>query len=1200
MNGRLARKLFEDWCHGFWFLNLRDYSVLSQSSGSTTSNMSERTLPRRIIVNSGNQSHKFCSNEISTCKYNAFTFLPRFLLEQFRRYSNVFFLVIALLQQIPDVSPTGRLTTAVPFLIILSLSALKEIFEDIKRRRMDSMVNNYSVFVLRGNEWVETWWRNVAVGEVVKLEAGDAFPADLILLSSSEPQGMAYIETSSLDGETNLKIRQALPSTAHLINIQMVQNFDATIECEPPNRHLNEFTGKISTEDVIRPLSLSQLLLRGSKLKNTKWIIGCNSKTAPLKRSNIDTLTNRRIIVFFVALVLLALISASGAEVYNHWYLKDAEYIPQGSRGNFAYNVLTFFILYNNLIPISLQITLELVRVLQAVYINNDIEMYDPRTDCRANARTSNLNEELGQVKFLMTDKTGTLTQNVMKFKRCSVGGVNYGDDTAESFTDTEILRHFNTNQMSVASPYEFFLAMAVCHTVVPERDSDTGEIIYQASSPDEGALVKGAASQGFVFTKRTPDSVSADVLGNEVTLRLLNVLEFNSDRKRMSVVMKFPDGTIKLYCKGADNVIMERLSPNQDRDAVVVMQDHLMGYAKNGYRTLCFAVREVSESEYQKWNKKYESASLELEDRDKKLAEVAEMIEKDLYLVGASAIEDKLQDFVPETIQSMMQADIRVWMLTGDKRETAINIAQSSALCTKNTRLLILDKAGYDEVLSKLESFIEAAKNFQQMNIEFALVISGGTLQHAMVGEARQQFAALAWLCRAVVCCRMTPMQKAEVVELVRSFGDHIVLAIGDGANDVAMIQAANVGVGITGEEGLRAASASDYSIAQFHFLRRLLLVHGTWNFERSVKVILYSFYKNICLYIIELWFAFFSAFSGQTIFDRWTIALFNVFFTAWSPVIIGLFDRPISARTMMKHSSLYNLFQQRAFSTPRFVLWIVISLWHSLLLFYLSYTFFVHEIVWESGQSGGWLVLGNACYTYVVVTVCLKGLLECDTWTFAILLATFGSIFIWFLFLTVYSFIWPTIPVGADMRGVAWILYTSPVFWMGLVFIPATTLLADYVIRTLQTTFFPSPREIINLKEKGQLRNEIYVETLDNLAPNHYMPVVSNANTPSGSRGGGGLDASGYHSYGSVPGRRRLPLQKSPQLSGFAVYLNSGASVTGDDSREQDPSRANQRLASAAELENQANYGFAFSQEENGNIRQSELIGHHTCHRV
>lgn len=152
--------------------------------------------------------------------------------------------------------------------------------------------------------------------------------------------------------------------------------------------------------------------------------------------------------------------------------------------------------------------------------------------------------------------------------------------------------------------------------------------------------------------------------------------------------------------------------------------------------------------------------------------------------------------------------------------------------------------------------------------------MVSGEALREVVVGEARQLFATLAWLCRSVVCCRMTPMQKAEVVDLVRSFGEHIVLAIGDGANDVAMLQAANVGVGLTGEEGMQAASASDYSIGQFHFLQRLIFVHGTWNFERTVKVILFSFYKNIILCIIELWFAFFSAFSGQTIFDRFELS--------------------------------------------------------------------------------------------------------------------------------------------------------------------------------------------------------------------------------------------------------------------------------------------------------------------------------------
>ncbi|KAI6215006.1 Phospholipid-transporting ATPase [Aphelenchoides besseyi] len=925
---------------------------------------------------------------LNTCKYNGFTFLPRFLLEQFRRYSNVFFLIIALLQQIPDVSPTGRYTTAVPFLIILSVSALKEIFEDLKRRRMDSKVNNYEVDVFRNGRWEKTIWEKVRVGELVQIQNSQSFPADLVLLSSSENYGMAYIETSSLDGETNLKIRQAHNSTCHLISADVLKNFNAVIECEPPNKHLNEFHGKlVISNDEIFPLTLGQLLLRGARLKNTRWIIGAviytghdakllmNSKTAPLKRSNIDTLTNRRIIVLFVALVILALVSAIGAEIYNKF----------------------------------LQITLDLVRVFQAIYINNDIEMYDPVSDTPANARTSNLNEELGQVKFLMSDKTGTLTKNVMKFKRCTIGGINYGDDESEEFEDESLLQNLNSSHETADQIYDFLFAMAVCHTVVPEMDENTHEVNYQASSPDEGALVRGAASSNFIFYKRTPKTLALYANGSRIELDLLNVLEFNSDRKRMSIILRYPDGSIRLFCKGADNVIIERLAQHE-KNAVKKCQEHLQEYAENGYRTLCFSTRTLQSQHYDEWNKEFYEASIALENRDELLANAAEKIEKELVLIGATAIEDKLQDHVPDTIHALMAADIRVWILTGDKRETAINIAQSSGLCNKSTRLLILDKVGLEAVIAKLRDFNEAAKNLQAAEVEFALVVSGDALREAVNGEARRLFASLAWLCRAVVCCRMTPMQKAEVVELVQSIGDHIVLAVGDGANDVAMIQAANVGVGITGEEGMRAASASDYSIAQFHFLRRLLLVHGTWNFERSVKVILYSFYKNICLYIIELWFAFFSGFSGQTIFDRWTIAMFNVIFTAWPPVIIGLFDRPISARTMMKNPQLYNIFQQRAFSNTRFVLWIGISLWHSILLYFLSYAVIGAEATSSSGRDGGWLMLGNCAYT-----------------------------------------IWPIVPIGSDMSGMARIMMTSPIFWAGLLFIPTSTLLVDFVIRTL-----------------------------------------------------------------------------------------------------------------------------------------------------
>ncbi|CAP30827.2 Protein CBR-TAT-1 [Caenorhabditis briggsae] len=1186
-------------------------------------NSTEITDPRHHHV------QRYCSNRISTCKYNGFSFLPRFLYEQFRRYNNIFFLAIALLQQIPDVSPTGRYTTAVPFLIILSVSALKEIFEDVKRRRSDNKVNAFPVEILVDGNWLEKQWKDVKVGDFIRVDNDSLFPADLLLLSSSEQQGMAYIETSNLDGETNLKIKQALDVTASMTSPENLASFQAEITCEPPSRHVNEFNGNIEINGEARHFGIDQLLLRGARLKNTAWIFGAviytghdskllmNSKRAPLKSGTIDVQTNYRIIFLFFVLVALALISAAGSEIWRGhnipqaWYLSFLEHDPKGS---FLWGVLTFFILYNNLIPISLQVTLEIVRFFQAIYINNDIEMYDVNSDSCAIARTSNLNEELGQVKYIMSDKTGTLTRNVMKFKRVSIGSHNYGNNEDDEFSDATLLEDVERGDKHAEAIVEvlkrkIFQMMAVCHTVVPENKDD-GELIYQSSSPDEAALVRGAASQKVTFHTRQPQKVICNVFGTDETIEILDVIDFTSDRKRMSVIVRDQEGEIKLYTKGADTVIFERLVRGSEQ-SVDWCTDHLEDYASFGYRTLCFAVRKLSDGEYEQWAPEYKKAILAIENRAKLLADAAEKLEKDMVLVGATAIEDKLQEvrvgWVPETIQALMAADIRVWMLTGDKRETAINIAHSCALVHPNTELLIVDKTTYEETYQKLEQFSARSQELEKQEKEFAMVIDGKSLLHALTGEARKHFGDLALRCHAVVCCRMSPMQKAEVVEMVRKLAKHVVLAIGDGANDVAMIQAANVGIGISGEEGLQAASASDYAIPRFHFLRRLLLVHGAWNHDRSVKVvemvrklakhvvlaigdgandvamiqpanvgigisgeeglqaasasdyaiprfhfvrrllpvhgvILYSFYKNICLYIIELWFAIFSAWSGQTIFERWTIGMFNVIFTAWPPVVLGLFDHPVPADQIMKYPALYASFQNRAFSIGNFSLWIGMAIIHSLSLFFLTYATMEHQVVWDNGLTGGWLMLGNCAYTFVVATVCLKALLECDSWTWPVVVACIGSIGLWIVFVIIYALVFPHIGgIGADMAGMAYIMMSSWTFWLALLFIPLATLMWDLVIKSLFTIAMPTPRELAVMYTKRTT---------------------------------------------SFNGFERLASYSSNVLENMRLLTSSLRGSTTGSSRSRTASEASLALAE------QTRYGFAFSQDESAAVAQTELI--------
>ncbi|XP_076676123.1 ATPase phospholipid transporting 8A1 isoform X6 [Andrena cerasifolii] len=1076
----------------------------SQGDEQRSSHQRDSNEERVVFINAPHQPAKYKCNRITTAKYSLLSFIPMFLFEQFRRYSNCFFLFIALMQQIPDVSPTGRYTTLVPLIFILSVSALKEIIEDIKRHRADDEINMREVEVLRDGHWQWIQWRRVAVGDVVKVRNNNFFPADLILLSSSEPQGMSFIETANLDGETNLKIRQAHPDTASRLDAAELMNFRANIQCEPPNRHLYEFNGVLrETNKQSAPLGPDQVLLRGAMLRNTRWVFGVviytghdtklmqnNTTTAPLKRSTLDRLTNTQILMLFFILLLLCVLSAvfnilwTKAYSGKMWYLGLNEEVTK----NFAFNLLTFIILFNNLIPISLQVTLEVVRFVQATFINMDIEMYHAETDTPAMARTSNLNEELGMVNYVFTDKTGTLTKNVMEFKRCSIGGKVYDlpipseDDQSGSSVNNDLVKDIiegrsvqgssrpadmkAANHAEIA--HEFMIMLSVCHTVIPEKIDDT--IIYHAASPDERALVDGARNFNYVFDTRTPTLVEVIAMGERLHYEVLNVIEFTSARKRMSLIVKTPDGKIKVFCKGADSVIYERLCPapvdNSDPeqssldDFRDVTLEHLEAFATDGLRTLCFAVADIPDSFYQWWRETYHNALISLGNREAMVDSAANLIETKLRLLGATAIEDQLQDGVPETIQSLLQADINVWVLTGDKQETAINIGYSCRLITHGMPLYIINETSLDKTR---EVIIQRCLDFGidlKCQNEVALIIDGSTLEFALSCDIKMDFLDLCSSCKVVICCRVSPMQKAEVVDLITSNKKAVTLAIGDGANDVAMIQKAHIGVGISGVEGLQAACASDYSIAQFRFLKRLLFVHGSWNYSRMCKLILYSFYKNICLYVIELWFAIYSGWSGQILFERWSIGLYNVVFTAAPPLAMGLFDKVCSAETHLAHPGLYATKNtgESSFNIKVFWIWIINALIHSSLLYWLSLMVLKEDVVWGNGRDGGYIVLGNFVYTYVVVTVCGKAGLITNSWTWVTHVATWGSILLWFLFIVIYSNFWPALNVGAVMLGNDRMLFSSPVFWLGLVLIPLAVLLLDVTVKAVKNTVWKS----------------------------------------------------------------------------------------------------------------------------------------------
>lgn len=1064
------------------------------------------SAPRLIHINddASNSALNYGDNHISTTKYNAATFLPKFLFQEFSKYANLFFLFTSIIQQVPNVTPTNRFTTIGTLLIVLIVSAVKESVEDIKRANSDKELN-YSkseVYSQESQSFITRKWVDLSVGDIIKVKSEEAIPADLIVISSSEPEGLCYIETANLDGETNLKIKQARVETSGAIDTSDLARMKGKILSEQPNSSLYTYEGTMTLNGKEIPLSPEQMILRGATLRNTAWIYGIviftghetklmrNATATPIKRTAVERVINLQIVALFGVLIVLALISSIGNVIMVTADTKHLSYLYlQGTNkvGLFFKDILTYWILFSNLVPISLFVTVEMIKYYQAYMISSDLELYDENSKTPTVVRTSSLVEELGQIEYIFSDKTGTLTRNIMEFRSCSIAGRCYigtipEDRSARMEDGIEVgFRTFEEMNRKLHDKGDedslvinnFLSLLATCHTVIPEFQDD-GSIKYQAASPDEGALVQGASDLGYKFIIRKPNSVTyvLEDSGEEIECQLLNICEFNSTRKRMSAIIRMPDGTIKLFCKGADTVILERLSV-QGNPYVEATTRHLEDYAAEGLRTLCLATRVIPEDEYQEWKKIYDTAATTLDNRSAELDKAAELIERDLFLLGATAIEDKLQDGVPETIHTLQEAGVKIWVLTGDRQETAVNIGMSCRLLSEDMNLLIVNEetkeATRKNLIEKLRAINEHQISQQDMN-SLAFVIDGKSLGFALEPDLEDYFLAIGRICKAVICCRVSPLQKALVVKMVKRKTSSLLLAIGDGANDVSMIQAAHVGVGISGMEGMQAARSADFAIAQFKFLKKLLLVHGSWSYHRISQAILYSFYKNIALYMTQFWYVFANAFSGQSIMESWTMTFYNVFFTVLPPFVMGVFDQFVSSRLLDRYPQLYKLGQRgQFFSVTIFWGWVINGFYHSAVTFVGSILFYRNgNVLNMHGETADHWTWGVAIYTTSVIIVLAKAALITNQWTKFTVLAIPGSLIFWLVFFPIYASIFPHINVSKEYFGVVAHTYRSGTFWLMCLVLPMFALLRDFVWKYYKRTYTPESYHVVQEMQK------------------------------------------------------------------------------------------------------------------------------------
>ncbi|CAH0515610.1 unnamed protein product [Peronospora belbahrii] len=1163
----------------------------------------------------------YCSNLVITSRFTVYNFLPKLLFYEFSKLANAYFLIISIMQTIKPISNTGGFPASLPALsIIVLIDMFFACMEDYKRHQADEIANNLMCQKYNGKlrRFELTKWHFLQVGDVVKIGNRDPVPADLIILGACEPDptnpvGICYVETKSLDGETNLKLRQGLEATyTVLLDDTAVGDLKGTVVCEMPNNSIHRFSGSMTLEGGKKEvITTNAIVLRGSTLRNTEYIYGLvvntgpdtkimmASSSEPMKWSNMERCLNRQILYICMLMVVLCLAGTILSTAWNSknldqephkgaWYLYDGNSVSVTSPvGNFFIMVLYYFLLLNSFIPVSLYVSMTSVKFMQSYFMNNDLEMYHEETDTPCQVRTMSLNEELGQIDYIFSDKTGTLTCNVMEFRKCSINGVAYGLGETEigiaarkrrqeegpstssffavtpgggsavssrkngvdnialdsnsitidrvvkapfvSYQDDSLFDAMAQKDSVQAKAIEsFFEHLAVCHTVMPEKAPDNS-LRLSASSPDEQALVAAAACFGFKFVARGPGKAMVEYFScidhpermtcnqpvaehSVETYEILEVLEFNSTRKRMSVILKGPSGDLKLLCKGADTVMYERLRPTNDaaiKHTRNLTLQHMEQFASEGLRTLVIGSTDIDSRFLESWIIKYRTAINDMRQIDLRrngeendIDRLMEEIEVNLDILGATAIEDRLQADVPDTIYKLRQASIKIWMLTGDKEETAINIGFACRLLASDIERIVISADTHadlaaikDELelyahkddsedttastcgapsafsvhseaqtssvllrsqhkrLTRIESMAERPQQ------DLALIIDGETLELALE-ECPELLLQVAEKCVVVIACRVSPAQKAQLVRLVRDNNSKIrTLAIGDGANDVSMIQAAHVGIGISGQEGMQAANSSDYAIAQFRFLSRLLLVYGRWNYVRMGKLILYIFYKNVILNLTQFWYMIYTGYSGQKFYLEWGLQGYNLLFTSLPIILVSTFEQDVPAFLAHNYPLLYRIGQENTrFNTKVVWAWMSSCVWESLVICF-GVVYGMQYLVVNGDTPTMW-VYGCTSFTIVLIVVTLKLCLHQQMW-WPIHIAIYVVSFL--LWIATAAFISSGDSVASSYWSAVFThTFRVDAFWLVVPLLVVTSLSRDFTWKGYMRTARPSYKHL------------------------------------------------------------------------------------------------------------------------------------------
>lgn len=944
--------------------------------------------------------------------------------------------MIALSQLIPALRVNSLFTNLAPLCLVLTITIIKEAYDDYKRHLRDRDANSqrYTRLTQRGTQQVPS--SELHVGDVIVLEKDQRVPADLVLLRTHEKTGSIFIRTDQLDGEIDWKARNAVAYTQKLAHDHEVFQVSGELFAAQPQKDIHTFVGTF-THDTLEGVRREPL-----NVENTLWMntvlasgnaIGAVVYTGADTRAAMNTSTPKQK-AGLVDLELNSLTKLLGLIVVALAFVLVA---LKGLHGAWLVYFFRFIVLFSTIIPLSLRVNLDMGKT----FYSSDI-MNDPKL-AGVLVRTSTIPEELGRIGFLLTDKTGTLTKNDMELKKIHLGTMAFGADARDevrSLLHDSLREGMGTpddpgpsrkrggagaqrGKRDIASrALETVQALALCHNVTPVVEED-GQLSYQASSPDEVAIVRWTESVGVALTARDREHIQLQTDFGPLAFDILHVFPFTSETKRMGIIVRErASGDILFYQKGAD-MMMARIVQQNDW-----LEEESSNMAREGLRTLAVGRRRLSPEQYQAFDAAYAEARVTMANRAAAMHRVVEaQLERDVELLALTGVEDKLQDNVKMTLELLRQAEIRIWMLTGDKIETATNIAVSTKLFARHQKI---------HVIQRLASAQAARDELEQLQgkPELGLVIDGPSLQ-LLMDHARPAFAALCTQLSAVVCCRCTPTQKADIAQLIRTCTAKRVACIGDGGNDVSMIQAADVGIGLVGKEGRQASLAADFSLTKFSQLTRLILWHGRNSYKRTAKLSLFVIHRGFVIAVLQSVFSAIFYFAPIALYQGWIAVGYTTVYTMW-PVFSLVLDRDVSEEVALLYPELYkDLTKGRELSAKEFFKWLSISVYQGGVIMLLAIWLFERDFIH----------IVSITFTALILNELLMVALEVTTWHYLMGVAEIGSFLMYVISVRVLK-------GSFDIR-----FTTSWTFFWKVALITLVTFLPLYLFKLVKHFFSP-----------------------------------------------------------------------------------------------------------------------------------------------